>query len=45
MARYCPFCNGTLEEIDKYGTVEECLKCGTTYQMLPMERTEDGTND
>lgn len=39
--RTCNLCNGELIEIDEYGTVEECLKCGTTYQMLPMERTED----
>lgn len=39
--RTCNLCNGELIEIDKYGTVEECLKCGTTYQMLPMERNKD----
>lgn len=39
--RTCNLCNGELVEIDEYGTVEECIKCGTIYQMLPMERSED----
>lgn len=38
--RYCGFCNGKLEEIDQYGT-EECEKCGTTYKVLPMERSKE----
>ena len=32
----CAFCNGRLEEIDKYGVEQECLLCGTVYKMLPM---------
>ena len=42
MARYCPFCNGTLEEIDNYGT-EECVLCGSIFKLKPMER-EDESN-
>lgn len=39
--RTCPICNGELEEIDEIGT-EECLKCGTTYNLLGMKmRRED----
>ena len=39
--RTCNFCNGELVEIDEYGTEEECLKCGTIFRLLPMERTKD----
>ena len=41
----CPICNGIIVETDKYGTEQECEYCGTVYRLLPMERTEDGTND
>lgn len=41
--RTCNLCNGELVEIDEYGTVEECLKCGTIFKLLPMER-EDESN-
>ena len=34
--RYCPLCNGELEEIDNIGT-EECQICGTTYSIKGME--------
>jgi len=37
----CAFCNGKLEYIDKYGTEQECLLCGTVYKMLPMERKNE----
>lgn len=33
-------CNGELHEIDDIGT-EECQKCGTIYQVLPMERKDE----
>ena len=38
--RYCPLCNGELEEIDRCGT-EECQICGTTYSIMPMERNDE----
>ena len=42
--RYCNMCNGELHEIDDIGT-EECQKCGTIFKLVPMEKSEDGTND
>ena len=42
--RPCNFCNGKLEEIDQYGT-EECLLCGTIYQLLPMPRGDETESD
>ena len=38
--RTCNLCNGELVEIDEIGT-EECLKCGTIFRLLPMEKSED----
>ena len=39
--RTCNLCNGELVEIDEYGAVEECLKCGTIYRVMPMGKSED----
>ena len=39
----CVFCNGRLDETDKYGTEQECLLCGTVYKMLPMGREDEST--
>lgn len=41
--RTCNFCNGLLEEIDDIGT-EECLKCGTIYQLLPKGDDDNKSN-
>ena len=42
---YCPFCNGRVMEIDKFGTETECELCGTTYSILPMKRNGEDESD
>ena len=37
----CPICNGIIVETDKYGTEEECEKCGTIFRLKPMERENE----
>lgn len=41
----CPLCNGTIVEIDKYGTEEECELCGTIYRIRPMENDKDESTE
>jgi len=37
----CPFCNGKVEQTDKFGTSEECELCGTVFRIMPMERKDE----
>ena len=41
MSKYCPICNGILCEIDKFGTIEECELCGTTFTIKPKVRKDE----
>ena len=36
----CPYCGGKEIDLDEYGTVTECEKCGTVYRMMGMRRSD-----